>query len=461
MRIPATAVALAAVLGVGVATAQTAPATEDLEQRVRILERKLELADEEKATKAKESTNASAGEKGFGFKNADGSFEFKFKGLLHADGRFFADDDQAFNDTFLLRRVEPSFELTLGKLAFFRLQPQFSGDTASTADAYGELRFAPAFGLRFGKFKAPFGLENLQSSGALAFIERGLPTELGAGRDLGLQFQGELLGGTTSYALAWINGGPDGRDSAATDTDNKKELAARLFFEPFKSDPGFFQNLGFGIAHTTGDKFTTTTTAGTSAANATAAFNNALPRYRSPGQNTIFSYRSNAAPTDANTVIASGEHTRLAPQLFFYRGSFGLLGEHVSSEQDVSIGGVEESLEHQASQVVASYVLTGEDAGYKGVKPATPYAADGGWGALEIALRYAEADFDDDAFPLYANPDSAVSEITDLGLALNWYLTSNARLALNYDKSTFDGGAALGADRNDETAVFTRLQLTF
>ena len=57
----------------------------DLEQRLRILERKLEVAEEEKAAKAREAT----------------SLEFKFKGLLQLDGRFYKDDRQAFNDGFI------------------------------------------------------------------------------------------------------------------------------------------------------------------------------------------------------------------------------------------------------------------------------------------------------------------------------------------------------------------------
>src|SRR5690349_15718194 len=183
MRIPAAALAFVASVG-----AMPAPAVAqegDLEQRLRIVERKLEAADEGREATGKEATTASAGEKGFGFRNADGSFEFKFKGLMQLDGRFFGDDEQTLNDTFLARRIEPSFELTLGKLAFFKLQPQFAGDSTTTADVYGELRFNPAAGLRFGKFKSPVGLETLQSSAPLSLVERGLPTEVGAGREVG------------------------------------------------------------------------------------------------------------------------------------------------------------------------------------------------------------------------------------------------------------------------------------
>jgi len=44
---------------------------------------------------------------------------------------------------------------------------------------------------------------------------------------------------------------------------------------------------------------------------------------------------------------------------------------------------------------------------------------------------------------------------------VNWYLTANAKLALNYSHTAFDGGAAGGSDRNDEKALFTRAQIAF
>jgi phosphate-selective porin OprO/OprP len=462
MKNPFTIVAMLAGSAFAAAVAaQPAPAaTEDLERRVRVLERKLELEAEDKAAKEKSTAVVSAGEKGFGFKSADGSFEFTLRGLLQTDARFFAGDEQTLNDTFLVRRLEPSFEFGLGKLAFFKLQPQYAGDAVSTADMYGELRFHPAVALRFGKFKTPLGLESLQSSTPLMLIERGLPTEVGAGRDVGLQLTGEVLGGTTTYAIAWGNGAPDGRDAAASDTDNHKEVAARVFFEPFRNEPGFFHGLGVGIAGTRGTKL--------GAANGTTSatiFNNTLPRYRSPGQLVIFTYIIPASGANlTNTVVADGEHSRLSPQLYFYSGSFGLLAEHVSSEQEVSFNsGPAETFEHTAWQVVASYVLTGEEASYKGFRPDAPYATGGapGWGAFEVSARHGVLDIDDGVFGTYADPAVSVSKASNIGVALNWYMTANARVSLDYEDTAFDGGAAAGADRADEKALLTRLQLAF
>lgn len=430
-------------------------AQDDLEQRVRALEEQLARS------RAAESAPVSASDKGFGFRNADGSFEFRLKGLFQLDGRFFADAEQALTDTWLLRRVEPTFEFTLGQLAFFKLQPQFAGDAASTADVYGELRFHPAAGLRFGKFKTPLGLEYLQASAPLMLAERGYPTEVGAGRDLGLQLQGDLFGGTTNYAIAYLNGAADGRDAVSTDTDNRKEAAARVFVEPFRNSAGPLKGLGVGVGATRGKKAGALGTLGAT----TAAYNNTLPRYRSPGQNTIFAYRivTTGTPTAADTAFAAGDHVRLSPQLYYYVGGFGLIAEHMSSEQDVSFNGAVATYEHEAWQVQASYLLTGEAASFKGSKPAAPYTVGGpGWGAFEVALRHGVLDPDDAAFTDgAADPDKSVTEATTNAMALSWYPTVNTRVVLDYSKTTFDGGAAAGADRADEKALSTRLQLSF
>ncbi len=428
---------------------------ESLNQRVLILERKLENQKEEADKKAKEAPLVTAGEKGFGFKLPDGSFEFKLRGLLQTDARFFLGDNKVLNDTLLLRRVEPTFELTFAKFIFFRLQPQFAADSngnIGTADVYGELRFLPEFNVRAGKFKQPITLENLQSTAATTFIERGLSTELGANRDLGIQVQGALFNGTTNYALGLFNGAPDGRDANFTDVDNRKELAGRLFFEPFKNDYGFLRGLGFGVGGSSGNTLTTSV----------ANINNTLPRYRTPGQNQFFNYTNTAVL--ATSVLADGEHYRVSPQAYYYNGSFGLLTEYIATIQQVLLGATRQRFTHSAWQVATTYVLTGEDASYGGPsKPRAPFTVGAdGWGALEVAGRYGEILIDGDAFTgnTFASIATSARRATAAGFALNWYLNSNVKVGIDYDWTQFSGGAATG-DRPDERAAFTRLQIAF
>ena len=417
----------------------------ELDQRLAIIERKLDIASEEAAAKALATPAVSIGEKGLAVKTPAGDFDLKLRGTVQFDQRsFFDDDQQSFNDTHLFRRVRPSLEGTLGPLLAYRITPEFAGDGATLIDAYVDVRFDPRYTLRVGKLKGPVGLERLQAASALSMVERGFPTELAPNRDIGAQLQGELRAGTVNYAIGLFNGAPDGRDSPTVDADNHFEWAGRLFFEPWKNDANALSGLGFGVSASVGDK--------------EGGGNNFLPRYRTPGQNQFFGYRS--------TVLADGDHTRLSPQAYYYRTRFGLLAEYIRSEQALLIGTNEATrteLEQDAWQLTASWVLTGEHASYRGIaKPDQSYVIGGeGWGAFEVVGRYGELDVDDDAFPLYASADTAATHASAWGLGLNWYLTPNLKLVFNHTNASFDGGAAGGRDREGEKTVFSRVQVAF
>lgn len=418
------------------------PGLADLDQRLRILERKLELQQEDQVARARETPVIAVNDKGASFKSAQGDYEVKIRGLIQGDGRFFLNDDAvAQNDTFLLRTARPIIEGSLGKLVGFRFTPEFAGDSASIVDVYADLRFDPGYTLRVGKFTSPVGLERLQSSAALADIERSLASELAPNRDIGIQLQGEVANGRLGYAIGVFNGTVDGRDAATVNPDDNFEYAGRIFFEPFKNSANALSGLGFGIGASAGDK--------------QGSGNSFLPRYRTPGQVQFFNYRS--------AVLADGQQSRWSPQGYYYRNAFGLLAEYIVSEQEVSIGGVNEDLSNKAWQATASYVLTGEDASYRGVvKPTQPFSpGTGGWGAFEVVGRYGVLEIDDDAFPLFADPSVAAGKAASWTLGLNWYLNSNLKLVLNYLQTRLDGGAATGADREDEKAVFTRMQVAF
>ena len=109
---------------------------EALDQKVRVLERKWELEQEQATPKAKEAPVVTAGKDGFSLKAADNSFQLRIRGYTQADGRFFADDkERALTDTFLLRRVRPILEGTVGKYFDFRIMTDFGGGTATVQDA--------------------------------------------------------------------------------------------------------------------------------------------------------------------------------------------------------------------------------------------------------------------------------------------------------------------------------------
>lgn len=412
---------------------------QELDQQVRILQRQRELDLEEAKTKAATTPKVTADKKGFSIVSPNNDFQLRLRGYIQADSRFFIDDEMNLgDDTFTLRRVRPILEGTLWDYYNFRFMPDFGGGTSTIQDAYLDIQYRPEIQLQAGKFKPPVGLERLASGSNLLFVERGLPTALVPNRDVGVQVHGDFLDGRLSYAAGVFNGVADGGSGDANIGDGV-DFAARLFTHPFlQSDENSLRGLGFGVAASYGDQEGT----------------GALPSNRTEGQSKFFTYL-----TDAK---ANGEHTRISPQGYYYYGPFGLLGEYVISSQEIERAGTIEQLDNDAWQVQASYVLTGENASYKGVKPKKPLNfSTGDWGAFEAAVRYGELSADDDIFLLgYAKDAASARGVDEYVLGLNWYFNDNALFKINFAHTEFTKGSA-GGDRDDENAILTRFQISF
>lgn len=419
---------------------------EDLDQQLKILQRKEEIRQEADAEKAKSTPVVTAGKDGFNFKSPDGAFQVKLRGYVQLDGRFFQSDDQRpATDTFLLRRVRPIVEGTLYKIFDFRIMPDFGQGTSTLFDAYVDARFTNAFRVRAGKFKPPVGLERLQSATDTLFVERGFPTNLVPNRDLGVQVHGEAGKGAFAYAVGLFNGAADGANND-NDVNDGKDLAARVFVQPFLAGGGPLKNLGFGVAASRGQQ------RGTPAATG-------LGGYRTPGQQTFFSYLTDG--TAPNTVVARGTRERLSPQATFYLGRFGLLGEYVTSKQEVQKGALRDELTNTSWQVAGSWVIAGGEPSYRGVAPKKAFdPASHSWGAFELAARVGRLEADEDSFPLYASLSSSAQAARSWSLGLNWYLNKNVRVLLDYESTSFERGAAIG-DREDEKLFFSRFQVAF
>ena len=153
---------------------------------------------------------------------------------------------------------------------------------------------------------------------------------------------------------------------------------------------------------------------------------------------------------------------RLNPQVYYYTGPFGFLGEYVKVDGDVRNGTKKASLTNDAWTLLASYVLTGEDASFDGVKVKNDFDLDSGqWGAWEVLGRVSQLNVDDKAFPIYADPTKSVKEAREYVAGLTWYLNNNLKWNANYAYTSFDGGAAKGTDRQNEQVVINRLQFRF
>lgn len=383
------------------------------------------------------SAQLKAGSDGFSIGSADGQYQLRLSGLLHVDGRYFADDSAPGEDSeFVLRRARITFDGKFGKGVGFRLRPEAANGVTQLIDAYADTKLGDSLTLRAGKFKPPIGLERLQSANDLRFIERSFVTELVPSRDVGIQLSGVLKSATWDVGL--FNGVSDGRTGDVGE-DGNQELAARVFAEPIKRSDASRTTLGLGVGASYGNR----------EGSPTAPL---FAGYRSPGQNTVFNYRGGADAT-----FADGERWRLSPQAYWYTGPFGVVGEWVRNSQSVSRAVADRTavLEHDAWQVTGEWNVTGEDTAPRGTPPA---------GTLQLVARLQGLDIDEAAFDAgaasFADPTAAIREARTAGLGVNWFPLPGIKTSLVYELTRFDGGAPDG-DRSDEQLVLMRVQLAY
>ncbi len=469
---------------------------EELDQKIKILDRKNEIAEEEAAAKKKENAvvKASAAD-GFGIQSADGNFKLNLKGQFQVNARSYINGVSSGNtnaaqqnaaDSFFIRQARPIISGTLFKDYDFLFVPDFGQGKTVIQDAYVNAKLQPWFQIQAGKQKTPFGIERLQADSDGLFIERGLPNDLVPNRDIGAQIRGDLANNTFSYSLGYFNGVTDGSssDSYTTpdfDNNDNKSYVARIFATPFKNEPGFLQGLGAGFAIDYADFVGTGT--GVNAATAQTNSQSNLPSYKSGlGQLSVFSYRTAAAGAN-NGTFANGTQLRWSPQAYYYNGPFGLLAEYVQVDQDVgriATGLIRsDKLSNDAWQIGGSWIITGEDAGYSRPTPKSNFDFNsGGWGAWELVARYSELNVDSKAFASagagtaavrqarsYADPTTSISKASAWAAGLNWYINKDVKVYFDYEQTFYNGGwtNAAGAilDRPTERVLETQLQLNF
>ena len=453
-----------------VAFASVAPAAElTLQEQIDALKARLQELDSK--VRPLQRAETTAGDKGFILASPDAANSLRVRGLIQADSRWFF-DKSIENDAIVLRRARIGLEGKFGKTTDYQVTGEFAGSTATILDANVTLNYSPEVQLKFGRFKTPVGLEQLQSDPALLFAERSVVSQLLPNRDLGIQVGGDLLDARVSYAVGVFNGTTDGgNNSSQTDTNDGKSLAARVTFQPWVKDKeSLLSGLTFGL----GGSY------GLEDANGALATG-----FKTDGQQTFYSYRTAGATGTTTAVTSNGKVWRLTPQVSYYRGSFGFIGEYVTSSSDIKAVNTTTSsntvnstqtvnLKNHAWQIQASYVLTGEEAGYKGVTPANDFdRAAGTWGAFEVVGRLSSIKFDDQAFAgasanfQIVDPAKSARSADTFGIGLNWYLSKVARLSFDYEYTRFQQAAGASAPAatsvisKPERALLTRFSLNF
>lgn len=415
---------------------------QQLDQKLRILERNLELKEEAAKKSAEESAkklpNLSIGPKGVSLSSADKAYSLKVGALVQADGRFYLDDGADNRNTFILRRVRTPFSGTIAKIFNFNVTPEFaqadatsSNNNTQLVDAWIDGRFSKAFGVKVGKFRSPVALEGNDQR---HFMESTYTNQLAPNRDIGVEAFGSVAENLFAYRLGVFNGAPNNTWSGTRNgTDGDFSVAGRLTLNPFVKNDNALAGLSLSVGGSYGNE-----------AGSTSAI-------RSPGQQNI-----------VGSLTATGDHLRVAPALEWYAGPFSLVAELAYDQQEISGGNTVGNLGWRVS---GGWVLTGEKSTKGGVSPEKPFSWENGtWGAFELVARVSGLDIDNDAFTTHGgslNPATNASGAFSYGAGLNWYLNNNLQVRFDVEKTNFSGGSSSQLLAENELYAFTRVQLKF
>ena len=485
------------------ATTVSAPSAEveKLNRKVNTLERKLEVQDEVNTGFFKKLPTFEAGADGFKITSPDKNHQLRIGSTIQTDYRnFLGDNPPAWvpgspgsytsvgPDSIFLRQARIILDGYVFKSIYFKIMPDFAQNTNTSnllPDAYVDFAYVPQASLLVGKYKPSIGFERLQSDTNTAFLERAFPTNLAPNRDVGIQLHGafampgykiETAPGPidTKNAFTYQVGITDGTGDSGNSYGsggptqsfaNNKEFDGRIFAQPFQHS-GYAWLEGFGVG-------------------LSGSFSNpdlqTIQAQRTPlGQSQFIDYTQLNANTQtgARTITASGSSNRIYPQAYWYKGPFGLMGEYVASTQTLHASGAGTSKvndvtqTNSAAQVQVSYVVTGEDNTFDGVKPLRNFDPfKGTWGALQLAARWTELTVDSDTFKML-DPTKSASKATAGTFGVNWFLNKYALIRFDYEYVSFNGGGGTTtvkngittyniANRPSEQVLSTRFQLAF
>jgi len=272
-------------------------------------------------------------------------------------------------------------------------------------DAYVNVRRFPAFMVQGGKFKVPFGLDQLTSESSFDFIYRSrIADQLSPGRDRGVMVHGRNIGHWLNYQLGvFVHDGGNSRTTDPARVVAGRTAAARVVVMPFATrTTSAFAGLQIAIDGTTGEV--------------------------TPGLLSLRGRTAARAVFFSPRISVNGDVRRQGADLQWRPGPFSVRAEIIRAT--VARDGLGDNGANLAAitargwYVSGSWALTGERKASGSDVPAHPLF-EGGFGGVELAARVERLGFDPHAAGVPSNADSAQT------YGVNWYLDRWSKVQFN------------------------------
>ncbi len=407
---------------------------------------------------------------GFHIKSTDGNFDLHVGGRWEEEYRYTFDrrvtaaagSTRTSTNTFYAREAFISVDGTLFKNWGFKVNGDFSQQQTNAPtgaiieEAYVEWKELKEFRLLFGSFKQPVSMEITDSPRFSELIQRSPMARFMPNFDTGIKAYGAFWDSTFTYELAVTNGrshlANQGRDNI--DDNDGKEYAARITTAPFVTDKdSFLKGLRIGA-------YATFAHEGQAGINTTT-----LPAGIATNELAV-TYMT-AAGFGAATF--HGDRYRVGGEFTYAVGPFMMRGEVAERHDEIFTATKNSLLAIPGYYGEAVFVVTGEDRIPNArIVPLHPFSlADGGFGALELAVRVGTVsmdrktlqDFGGAVGPGTGNSNRAQSYTA----GFNWWPVQNVKMSLDYIGENYFNDIALSGNHSASHAhgVLARFQVDF
>jgi phosphate-selective porin OprO and OprP len=191
-----------------------------------------------------------------------GEFRIFFGARFHLDFRGLDSDPEVRPDKFVFRRARVAVEGRIYDDLEYEVDADLRDDVRPWRDVFLNYRKFSAAEVQGGKFKVPFGLDQLTSVFANSFVSRSLiGTQLSPGRDRGVMVHGRVAGDRVRYRGGWFK--HDGDNTLFTEELEQNEfveeppvnhtIAGRVDLTPWEQTKGLLRRLQIGINVTSGE----------------------------------------------------------------------------------------------------------------------------------------------------------------------------------------------------------------